>query len=102
EALVADDPEHLTLEWRRDDRGARIYIDVNRINYAQHAVAPYGVRPRRGGPVAMPVHWDELSDAKLAPDRWTIANAVDRLRSEGDAMKGIARQARKLPEWVPG
>ncbi|MGZ4193794.1 MAG: non-homologous end-joining DNA ligase LigD, partial [Solirubrobacteraceae bacterium] len=102
EALVADDPEHLTLEWRRDDRGARIYIDVNRINYAQHAVAPYGVRPRRGGPVAMPVHWDELSDAKLAPDRWTIANAVDRLRSEGDAMKGIARRARKLPESVPG
>ncbi|HEY2161219.1 MAG TPA: hypothetical protein VGH24_07935, partial [Solirubrobacteraceae bacterium] len=41
EAMVADDPEHLTLEWRRADRGARIYLDVNRINYAQHAVAPY-------------------------------------------------------------
>jgi len=98
EAMVADDPDHLTLEWRREDRGARIYIDVNRINYAQHGVAPYGVRPRRGGPVAMPIAWDELSDATLAPDRWTVADAADRLRSEGDAWKGIARQARKLPD----
>ena len=95
---MADNPEQLTLEWRREDRGARIYIDVNRINYAQHAVAPYGVRPRPGAPVAMPIAWDELSDAKLAPDRWTIADAADRLRGEGDAWKSIARQARKLPD----
>ena len=98
EAMVADDPDHLTLEWHREERGARIYVDVNRINYAQHAVAPYGVRPRPGAPVAMPIAWAELSDPKLAPDRWTIANAVDRLRSEGDQWKGIARQARKLPD----
>ena len=44
EAMVRDDPKRLTLEWRKDDRGARIYVDVNRINYAQHAVAPYAVR----------------------------------------------------------
>ena len=40
ERMVADDPRNLTLEWHRDERGARIYIDVNRIAYAQHAVAP--------------------------------------------------------------
>jgi bifunctional non-homologous end joining protein LigD len=97
EKMVADDSEHLTLEWRRADRGRRIYVDVNRINYAQHAVAPYGVRPRRGAPVAMPIAWEELADPKLAPDRWTIRDAGDRLRSQGDAWKGIGRRARKLP-----
>lgn len=97
EAMVDDDPEHLTLEWRKADRGARIYVDVNRINYAQHAVAPYGVRPRPGAPVAMPIHWDELDDPKLAPDRWTIDDAAARVASEGDAWNGIARRARKLP-----
>ena len=97
EAMVADNPDRLTLEWHRDERGARIYIDVNRINYAQHAVAPYGVRPRPGGPVAMPIAWDELSDAKLAPDKWTVATAAERLRSEGDQWKGITRRARALP-----
>jgi bifunctional non-homologous end joining protein LigD len=97
EQMVAEYPGRLTLEWHRDERGTRIYMDVNRINYAQHVVAPYGVRPRPAGPVAMPIHWDELSDAALTPDRWTIATAADRLRSEGDAWKGIGRSARKLP-----
>jgi bifunctional non-homologous end joining protein LigD len=97
EAMVADDPDRLTLEWHRSERGSRIYVDVNRINYAQHAVAPYAVRPRPGAPVAMPIAWDELSDATLAPDHWTIANAAARLRSEGDAWKGIGRRARALP-----
>lgn len=97
EAMVADDPEHLTLEWRRADRGARIYLDVNRINYAQHAVAPYGVRAKPRAPVAMPIEWDELSDPKLKPDRWTVADAADRVASQGDAWKGMERRARKLP-----
>lgn len=97
EAMVADNPKHLTLEWRRADRGARIYVDVNRINYAQHAVAPYGVRPRARGPVAMPIAWDELSDRGLKPDSWTVRTAAQRLRTDGDAWKGFNRRARVLP-----
>ena len=97
ERMVADDPRNLTLEWHRDERGTRIYIDVNRIAYAQHAVAPYAVRPRPGAPVAMPIVWDELSDRPLTPDRWTIRTAADRLAAEGDAWAGIGRHARRLP-----
>jgi bifunctional non-homologous end joining protein LigD len=58
EAMVEDDPRRLTLEWKKVDRGQKIYVDVNRIAYAQHAVAPYGVRARPKAPVAMPIHWD--------------------------------------------
>jgi bifunctional non-homologous end joining protein LigD len=97
EAMVAEDPRHLTLEWHRAERGERIYLDVNRIAYAQHAVAPYAVRPRPGGPVAMPIRWEELSDARLRPDRWTIRTAADRLRADGDPWAGMARHARSLP-----
>lgn len=97
ESMVADDPDRLTLEWHREARGARIYLDVNRINYAQHVVAPYSVRPRPGAPVAMPIHLAELDDARLAPDRFTICDAADRVRSEGDAWHGIGRHARSLP-----
>ena len=97
EAMVADDPGHLTLEWHKAERGARIYLDVNRINYAQHAVAPYGVRARPGAPVAMPIEWEELDDAQLKPDRWTVRNAGDRVASHGDPWKGMASRARKLP-----
>jgi bifunctional non-homologous end joining protein LigD len=97
ESMVAEDPRRLTLEWHRAERGTRIYVDVNRINYAQHAVAPYGVRARPRAPVAMPIAWEELSDARLKPDRWTIRDAADRLASEGDAWKGMTRRARGLP-----
>ncbi len=97
EAMVEADPKHLTLEWHRAERGERIYVDVNRINYAQHAVAPYAVRPRPRAPVAMPIEWEELSDSRLAPDRWTIRDAADRLREQGDPWRQLSRHARKLP-----
>jgi bifunctional non-homologous end joining protein LigD len=97
EEMVRDDPRRLTLEWKKVDRGERIYVDVNRIAYAQHAVAPYGVRARPKAPVAMPIHWEELEDRNLKPDRWTVRNAAARLESEGDPWKGMMRRARKLP-----
>ena len=97
EAMVADAPDRLTLEWHRAERGRRIYLDVNRIAYAQHVVAPYGVRARSRAPVAMPIAWDELSDPRLTPDRWTVRTAAGRLDSEGDAWARIARHARRLP-----
>jgi bifunctional non-homologous end joining protein LigD len=100
EDMVADDPRRLTLEWKKVDRGKRIYVDVNRIAYAQHAVAPYGVRPRPKAPVAMPIHWDELDERSLKPDRWTVKTAAARLDSEGDPWKGMVRRARKLPAYA--
>jgi bifunctional non-homologous end joining protein LigD len=100
ERMVADDPDHLTLEWHKADRGKRIYVDVNRIQYAQHAVAPYAVRPRPTAPVAVPLHWDELQDPELRPDKWTVENIGARLE-DGDPWEGMMRHARALPK-TPG
>jgi bifunctional non-homologous end joining protein LigD len=102
ETMVADDSRRLTLEWHRAERGQRIYLDVNRINYAQHVVAPYGVRARPRAPVAMPIAWEELSDPQLRPDRWTVRTAAKRLADQGDPWAKIARHARKLPAPPPG
>ncbi len=97
EQMVADDSRHLTLEWRKTDRGKRIYVDVNRIAYAQHAVAPYAVRARPKAPVAVPLHWEELSERNLKPDRWSVKNISARLQ-EGDPWDGMTRHARPLPK----
>jgi bifunctional non-homologous end joining protein LigD len=97
EAMVADDPKKLTLEWHVAERGSKIYLDVNRIAYAQHAVSPYSPRARDRAPVAAPIHWEELSDPKLRPDRFTVKNIGARVDSEGDPWKGMGRRARKLP-----
>jgi bifunctional non-homologous end joining protein LigD len=101
EAMVAADPDRLTLEWHVADRGERIYLDVNRNAYAQHAIAAYGVRARPDAPVATPLHWEELSDPTLRPDGWTIATIAERLDA-GDPWRGIGRHARSLPAAVGG
>lgn len=97
EGMVEDDPKRLTLEYKKVNRGAKIYVDVNRNAYAQHAVAPYGVRAKPRAPVAVPLHWEELSDSKLKPDRWTVKTVGDRIDAEGDPWKGMSRSARALP-----
>jgi bifunctional non-homologous end joining protein LigD len=99
EKMVAEDPDHLTLEWHKAERGNRIYVDVNRIQYAQHAVAPYAVRPRPNAPVAVPLHWDELQDEALRPDKWTVQNIGPRLE-DGDPWQGMTRHARALPKTL--
>ena len=101
EEMVRDNPKRLTLEWHKAERGTKIFVDVNRNAYAQHAVSPYGVRARPRAPVATPVHWEELSDATLKPDRWTVKTIGDRVDSEGDPWKGMGRSARKLPARTP-
>jgi bifunctional non-homologous end joining protein LigD len=98
EQMVADNPRRLTLEWHKAERGTKIYVDVNRNAYAQHAVAPYGVRAKPSAPVATPLRWEELSDRRLKPDRWRVKNFAERLEAAGDPWKGMARRARGLPD----
>ena len=97
EEMVEDDPRRLTLEWRRADRGSKIYVDVNRNNYAQHAVAPYAPRAKPNAPVATPLHWEELAEPTLKPDRWTVGSIGQRIDAEGDPWAGMGRRARSLP-----
>jgi bifunctional non-homologous end joining protein LigD len=96
EALVAGDPGGLTVEFRRERRGERIFVDVNRNAYGQHAVAPYAVRALPGAPVATPLRWEELDDPKLDPQGWTVATIGDRLADGGDPWRGIGRRARSV------
>jgi bifunctional non-homologous end joining protein LigD len=96
--LAARHPEELTTEFRKAKRAGRILVDVLRNRYAQTAVPPYGVRPRPGAPVATPIEWDELSDSKLRPDRWTVKNVLRRLEAKGDPWKDIAAAARGIAE----
>ena len=95
-ALAAHDPDRLTVEFHRRSRGDRIYIDVGRNAYGQHAVAPYAVRSLPTAPVATPLDWDELDDARLHAQRWTVRTIEPSLRERGDPWREITRHARSL------
>jgi bifunctional non-homologous end joining protein LigD len=91
--LAARHPDDLTTEFRKAKRAGRILVDVLRNRYAQTAVPPYAVRPRPGAPVATPIEWDELSDSKLRPDRWTLKTVLRRLGNKGDPWADIGAAA---------
>jgi bifunctional non-homologous end joining protein LigD len=96
-AVVADDdPDHRTVEMRKDKRGDRVYLDVMRNAYAQTAVAPYAVRARRGAPVATPLEWDELDRRGMRPDRFTVRDVPKRIAEQGDPWADMRRHARSL------
>ncbi len=94
---IEEHPQMFTLEQRKAKREGRILIDIMRNAYAHTAVAPYAVRARPGAPVATPLHWDELSDSKTRPTRWTLETLPDRLRDLGsDPWREIAKSAQTL------
>jgi bifunctional non-homologous end joining protein LigD len=90
-----------TSEQRKAKREEKILIDIQRNAYAHSAVSPYSVRPRPHAPVATPLHWEELDDAKTTAVRWTLASVPDRLERDGDAWKDFARDAQTLTRALP-
>ncbi|MFF7837723.1 non-homologous end-joining DNA ligase [Streptomyces ossamyceticus] len=94
EKLVRAHPERLTTAVRKKDRGGRLYLDIQRNDYAQTAVAPFTVRARPGAPVATPITWEQLDDPAVDARRWTIEDAVDQART--DPWAGVMRRARAL------
>lgn len=94
--LASRHPEELTAEFSKAARRGRLYLDTARNGWAQTAVSPYSVRPRRGAPVATPITWDELADPAVRPDGWTLHTVPDRLADAGDPWAGMGRHARAL------
>jgi bifunctional non-homologous end joining protein LigD len=95
--LASEHPDRLTSEFRREKRGDRIYLDMNRNGYGQHAIAAYSPRALPGAPVATPLEWAELDDPALDPQGWSIITVRERLAERGgDPWAGIARDARAL------
>jgi bifunctional non-homologous end joining protein LigD len=96
ELMIRDAPDRLTLQQRVDQRGNRIYLDVQRNGYAQMAVAPYSVRARRAAPVATPLQWAEVEDAGLNPRRFNMRTMGDRIATTQDPWAGMSRHRRGL------
>jgi bifunctional non-homologous end joining protein LigD len=101
ELLVERDPEHYTLEFYKNKREDRVFVDVNRNAYAQTAVAAYSVRARQGAPVAVPLPWSELRHKNLRPDGVTIRNAFERLEHIEDPWKDFWKVSASLPGSSP-
>ena len=76
-------PDRVTMNWWKEERGERIFIDFNQANRDRTMAGAYSPRALPGATVSMPVHWDELDG--LDPARFTVRSVPSRLEEVGDA-----------------
>jgi bifunctional non-homologous end joining protein LigD len=94
--LVRRDPEHLTLEFSKADRGGRILVDVGRNGYSATVAAAYAVRPKPGAPVSAPCTWEEVASGAVGPQTFHLRNMAARLAAVGDLWRDLHAQTAPL------
>jgi bifunctional non-homologous end joining protein LigD len=90
-------PELVSWKWEKSAREGLARLDYTQNAIGNTLVAPYSPRPAPGAPVSAPIHWDELDDPKLRPDRFTIRTILRRLATEGDPFHDVLLARQKLP-----
>jgi len=95
--LERDLPDRFIANMSKSRRGGRIFVDYLRNASEATAVAAYSTRAKPGAPVSTPLAWDELGDAKLRPDSYTVLNLRQRLdRLKQDPWAGYFDNKQKL------
>jgi bifunctional non-homologous end joining protein LigD len=91
---AALDPSLATVEFMKENRGGKVFVDSTRVGGAT-VVAAYSPRVRPGTPVSYPVGWAALDD--VVPSDFTVHTAIERL-GESDPWAGQLPDAQHLPD----
>ena len=94
--LVTRDPQHLTQEFSKADRGGRILVDTGRNGYSATFAAAYTVRAKPGAPVSAPCTWEEVERGEVGPRTFTLRTMADRVGAVGDLWADMPRRKRSL------
>lgn len=81
-------PKFTSVERYTDNRKGKIYVDFLQNRPKATLAAPYSVRPKPNATVSMPLHWDEVKKG-LKPSQFTLKNAIQRIKVEGDLFKPV-------------
>jgi bifunctional non-homologous end joining protein LigD len=95
--FVARDPEHLTLEFYKADRGGRILVDTGRNEFGATYAAAYALRPKPNAPVSAPCTWEEIESGRVGPQSFTLRSLRRRLDTHGDVWAALFREPHALP-----
>jgi bifunctional non-homologous end joining protein LigD len=92
-------PDFTTLERSIAERKGKMYLDFLQNRPGATIAGPYSLRPKLGATVSMPLHWDEVKPGLEMKD-FTIFNAVERARAEGDLFKGVLGKGIDLEKTI--
>ena len=96
-ALVRRDPDHLTQEFYKADRGGRILIDTGRNELGATYAATYAVRPKPNAPISAPCTWDEVESGEVGPRSFTLRGMARRLETHDDVWATLFAEPQRLP-----
>ena len=94
--LVSHDPDHLTQEFHKVDRGGRILVDTGRNGYSATYAATYTVRARPGAPVSAPCTWEEIERGEVGPKAFTLRTMAQRIAATGDLWADMLKKKQSL------
>jgi bifunctional non-homologous end joining protein LigD len=94
--LVKRDPQNLTQEFSKADRGGRILVDTGRNGYSATFAATYTVRAKPGAPVSAPCTWEELEKGDIGPGTFTLRTMARRVSDVGDLWADMLKKKRSL------
>jgi DNA ligase D len=87
-------PDDVTVDWWKEERGERIFIDFNQMARDRTIACAYSVRPTPRAQVSAPLTWDELPD--VAPADFTVLTMPGRFAEVGDLHAAVATEAHSL------
>ena len=75
-------PDQVTINWWKEERGERIFVDFNQMARDRLMTSAYSIRPTPAGRVSAPLTWDELP--RVSPDDFTLLTMPARFDEHGD------------------
>ena len=87
-------PDLVTVDWWKEERGERVFIDFNQAARDRTMAAAYSVRATPQATVSAPVTWDELGAAE--PLDFTVRSMPERFASVPDPRAGFSAAAGRL------
>jgi bifunctional non-homologous end joining protein LigD len=95
-ALVRRNPDRLTQEFSKADRGGRIFVDTGRNGYSATFAAAYAVRAKPGAPVSAPCTWEEIEGGQVTPRTFTLRTMRQRIADAGDVWAEMRKRRHSL------
>jgi DNA ligase D len=94
-------PDKVTMNWWKEERGERIFIDFNQANRDRTMAGAYSPRALPTATVSTPLTWDEL-EAGVDPAAFTVRTVPKRLAEIGDPWADLLAEPGRIDtllEW---
>lgn len=91
-------PDQVTMNWWKEERGERIFIDFNQMARDRTMASAYSVRANPRATVSAPLRWDEVPN--VMPNDFDVITMPARFAEVGDLHAGVNNEAYSLDKLM--